>query len=150
MRILLIIICLFFSAPVWAVSESNIIKLVEKAPEVKSEADLANLVKRLTQPLKEEEDKAYVLAPVADKASAGIGADVLTVHPDFSRRSGIHASENVEHGGLTGARRPDDDDEFAFLNGKIDAVAGVYDHFAHPVFFFNVFQFDESGHNASL
>ena len=61
MRILLIIICLFFSAPVWAVSESNIIKLVEKAPEVKSEADLANLVKRLTQPLKEEEDKAYVL-----------------------------------------------------------------------------------------
>ena len=61
MRILLVIICLFLSVPVWAVSESNIIKLVEKAPEVKSEADLANLVKRLTQPLKEEEDKAYVL-----------------------------------------------------------------------------------------
>ena len=61
MRFLCLTLFLFLSCPVWAVSESQIAKSVEKAPEVKSNADLPKLVEHLTHGLKKEEDKAYAL-----------------------------------------------------------------------------------------
>ncbi len=61
MRLLLMGLLLFFCTSVLAVSESNINKLVEKAPEVKDNSELPNLVKKLTQNLKTDEDKAYAL-----------------------------------------------------------------------------------------
>ena len=61
MRSLFWVVLLLLSTPVWAISESNIIKLVEKAPEAKSSSDLPKLVKALTQSLKTDEDKAYAL-----------------------------------------------------------------------------------------
>ena len=61
MRSLFIGLLLLLTMPAWAVSESQIAKLVEKAPKVKSEAELPQLVEKLTQNLKSDEDKAYVL-----------------------------------------------------------------------------------------
>lgn len=61
MRYFLLSLFLLFSVSCWAVSDSQIAKLVENAPEVKSESELSNLVKKLTQGLKKEEDKAYSL-----------------------------------------------------------------------------------------
>ncbi len=61
MRSLIFVVCLLFSSPLWAISESNITELVEKVPEAKSSSDLPKLVKKLTQNLKTDEDKAYVL-----------------------------------------------------------------------------------------
>ena len=61
MRLIFLAVVLFLSAPVWAISESNFMKLVEKAPEVQSSSDLPKLVKALTQNTKTDEDKAYVL-----------------------------------------------------------------------------------------
>ena len=52
---------LFFGVPVLAISESQTERLVEKAPEAKSEKDSAKLVKSLTHKLKNDRDKAYTI-----------------------------------------------------------------------------------------
>ena len=61
MRFFLLALFLFWGMPVWAISESQITKLIEKAPETTSSSDLPQLVKKLTHGLKTDEDKAYVL-----------------------------------------------------------------------------------------
>ena len=61
MRSLFLGLFLLLALPAWAAPESQIAKLVESAPEVKSESELPKLVKQLTKSLKKEEEKAYVL-----------------------------------------------------------------------------------------
>ena len=58
---LFLILFLSLATPVWAISESSIEQLIKKAPDIRSSADLPQLVKTLTHGLKTDEDKAYVL-----------------------------------------------------------------------------------------
>ena len=57
----LLFFILFFTSSVWSAPDSTIAKLVEKAPEIKSSSELPKLVRKLTQGLRKDEDKAYAL-----------------------------------------------------------------------------------------
>lgn len=61
MRVFFLILFLTFVSPVWAVSESQMRKAIDKASEIESSADLLKLVEELTRDLKKDEDKAYIL-----------------------------------------------------------------------------------------
>ncbi|MBR6231840.1 MAG: hypothetical protein IKQ99_01920 [Alphaproteobacteria bacterium] len=61
MRLLYLILFLSLATPVWAISESSATHVVKKATEVKSDADLPQLVKSLTRGVRTDKDKAYVL-----------------------------------------------------------------------------------------
>ena len=69
----------------------------------------------------------------SDILALGQAADLAPVEHDGARGRRVHAAEHVEHGGLAGTRRADDDAELAALDLEVHAIDGMDLHIAHTV-----------------
>ena len=90
----------------------------------------------------ELEDKADIGAAVFHELSLVGGAHVAPVHRHGAGSRRIHATQNVERRGFTGARSAQDNGKLATLNGKTRAVERVNAGIALAVCFDDVFKFD--------
>ena len=73
-------------------------------------------------------------------------AHVLAVQPDISIVAAVHASKDVQQGGLACAGRPHDDAELALIHIEIQVVCGGDLHTAGLVVFANVLKLHKMLH----
>ena len=90
----------------------------------------------------ELKDKAHIGTTVLNKLRLAGGAHIAPVHHHGAGGRRVHAAQNVECRGFTGARSAQDNGKLATLNGKARAVERVNTGIALAIGFDNVFEFD--------
>ena len=71
------------------------------------------------------EDEAYLVAPDGREVLGVEAGDLFAVQNDGAVGGLVHASHNVQHGGLAGAGRAHDGDPLALLHREVDVLQGL-------------------------
>ena len=107
------------------------------------------LCRQILHQIVELEHKSHIGAAVCGQLCAAVFGDVLAVDDDFAAVVGVHAAEDVQHRGFSGAGRAQDDGEFALFYGKRNVPVGIDGAAAHVIGLAAVYHFDVS-HFSSL
>ena len=94
----------------------------------------------------ELEHKAHVVPAVGGELSGGKVAHVLAVQPDIALVAAVHASKDIQQGGLACAGRPHDDAELPLIHIEIQVVCGGDLHTAGLIVFANVLKLHKMLH----
>ena len=87
------------------------------------------------------EHKPNVMPPVGDQLTGRALYNVAAVHQHLTFIGGVHATQNIQHCGLSCAGGPHNNGKFTLFYGKIDAVACCRDDLAGAVALVNIFHF---------
>ena len=81
----------------------------------------------------ELEHEADIVTAVGGQLPGGIGRDLLVSQKDLSGGEGIHASQNIQQGGLARAAGTHDDTQFSLIDREVGILEGVDIHLPHVV-----------------